>query len=183
MTDLDGPGPLHSTDLAMTAEEIDGFLAHHRYAAVATTRRDGSPFVTPLSYVADEGRRLWVSIGAGRSFISRVRRDPRVCVSVSEDGLPSRGIVLAGTARKVDDTDDAIARRILWRSLDYANISDKVAFEEAFLAGEGRVVFELDLHVVTSWDHSKRVDQVAQARVVASAHRSTVEDADWRSAR
>ena len=69
-------------ETTMSAEEIDAYLREDgRFAAVASLRRDGSPFVVPLGYYYD-GSHLFFSTTPTRGLTKRLRRDGRVSVSV-----------------------------------------------------------------------------------------------------
>lgn len=51
-------------------------LGHHRYLAVETVRRSGAPVVTPVWFVAHEGR-LYFSAPAHTGKVKRLRHTPR----------------------------------------------------------------------------------------------------------
>ena len=79
------------TDRTLGEAEGREFLLAGRWANVATTTADGWPYVIPLTYVYEGGDRLWFHTGdrsgQGRGlFLSCVRRDPRVCLTVSDIG-------------------------------------------------------------------------------------------------
>ena len=55
-------------EAAMSRDELQGFLMDEpRYASVASLRRDGAPFVTPLGFVYD-GTNFYFSIPPSRGY-------------------------------------------------------------------------------------------------------------------
>ena len=90
--------------IAMTAAEVDEFLAGERTCRVATVGRDGRPHVAPLWFVWD-GRSLWLSSVVRSQRWTDLRHDPRVAVvvdaGVEYTGL--RGVEFSGTVVAVGD--------------------------------------------------------------------------------
>jgi PPOX class probable F420-dependent enzyme len=68
--------------IAMTAEELDAFLAEQRTCRFATTGPDG-PHVAPVWFVWD-GRAIWVYSLTRSQRWANVSRDPRVAVVVDD---------------------------------------------------------------------------------------------------
>jgi nitroimidazol reductase NimA-like FMN-containing flavoprotein (pyridoxamine 5'-phosphate oxidase superfamily) len=98
----------------MTAGEIDAYLREDgRFAAVATLRKDGSPFIIPMGYYYD-GDYLYFSTTARRGLTHRLRRDGRVSVSVSVfDHQAIHGYVLVnGVAEEVGDPGDVLSLKM-----------------------------------------------------------------------
>ncbi len=99
-------------------EWIRSFLHRGRIAHIATTW-DGQPFITPTTYLFDEGRRrlIFHSNITGR-IRANIEHHPRVCAEVSELGnlLPSnvalefslqyRSVVVFGTAHLLADPEE-----------------------------------------------------------------------------
>jgi PPOX class probable F420-dependent enzyme len=93
----------NSGPAAMTEEELEHFLGDApRYCAFASARRDGSPFVIPVGYLYEDGA-INLTFRPDAAAVSRVRRDPRVSVTVFNDHFPVRFVVVAGTAEIVED--------------------------------------------------------------------------------
>ncbi|MFC9835367.1 pyridoxamine 5'-phosphate oxidase family protein [Rhodococcus sp. NPDC127530] len=77
----------------MSEEEIDAYLrAPGRFTAVASMRKNGTPFVIPMGYYYD-GSSLYFSSTPTRGLTLRLRRDPSVSVSIF-DHEPIHGYVL-----------------------------------------------------------------------------------------
>ena len=76
----------------MSDAEARAFLRAHAVANVGTTDAAGWPYVVPLMYVYEEGERLFLHTGAHRGhFISNIRQNPKICVTVSEPGPLQQG--------------------------------------------------------------------------------------------
>jgi hypothetical protein len=89
--------------IAMTADEVDAFLASQRTCRVATTGPDG-PHATPLWYVWHGGA-LWLTSLVRSQRWTDLARDPRVAVVVDtgEQYGELRGVEITGTATPVGD--------------------------------------------------------------------------------
>lgn len=85
-----------------------------RYVSLTTYRRDGTPVATPVWQVT-RGGELFIVTEAASWKVRRLRRDPRVLVTVcdirgrSAPGAPS----VPGTARLLDDAGTRAARELL----------------------------------------------------------------------
>jgi pyridoxamine 5'-phosphate oxidase-like protein len=90
--------------IAMTAAEVDEFLAGERTCRVATAGRDGRPHVAPLWFVWD-GKSLWLSSVVRSQRWTDLVHDPRVAVvvdaGVEYTGL--RGVEFSGTVVAVGE--------------------------------------------------------------------------------
>lgn len=85
--------------IAMTAAEVDEFLATERTCRVATTGGDGRPHVAPLWFVWD-GTSLWLHSVVRSQRWTDLLRDPRIAVVVDagEAYDELRGVELSGEA-------------------------------------------------------------------------------------
>src|SRR5215472_4559565 len=83
--------------IAMTAAEVDEFLAAERTCRVATAGKDGRPHVAPLWFAWD-GTSLWLSSLVRSQRWTDLMRDPRVAVVVDAGvGYTElRGVELSG---------------------------------------------------------------------------------------
>ena len=90
--------------IAMTAAEVDEFLATERTCRVATAGSDGRPHVAPLWFVWD-GQSLWLSSLVRSQRWTDLARDPRVAVIVDAGVEYSelRGVELSGSVVGVGD--------------------------------------------------------------------------------
>jgi PPOX class probable F420-dependent enzyme len=99
--------------------EQEALLRDERLAVLATVRRDGSPQLTPVNYVYQDGTIL-ISITRDRAKYHNIRRDPRVALCIMRpEGRPY--LTVFGRAR-IEEQDivegtAAIFRRISDRPL------------------------------------------------------------------
>ena len=150
--------------LTMTAEELAAFLAGEPprpcYATVSSLRRDGSPIGVPLGYLYEDGW-IYFSMNPETAGTLRIRRDPRVCVSVYNDRYPVRFAVITGEAREIDDPGQALERRKFMRNMGH--VGDEIDLDAYFALHEqgGRAVFGLPVDPaanVSSMDAGKAAD-------------------------
>jgi nitroimidazol reductase NimA-like FMN-containing flavoprotein (pyridoxamine 5'-phosphate oxidase superfamily) len=147
----------------MTNAELAEFLAGDPsrpcYATVASLRRDGSPVAVPLGYLYEDGW-IYFSMNPDTSGTKRIRRDPRVCVSVYNDRYPVRFAIITGEAEEYPDPDQALERRKFMRNMRH--VSDELDVESYFDLHEqgGRVVFRVRVAPgnVASMDAHKAAD-------------------------
>ncbi len=135
---------------AMTSDELDAFLAEQDVVYLASLRKDGSPFVVPIGFDWD-GESFFITIALDHAGLHRLRRDPRVSLSVgSHPAFPTKFVVVEGVAEEVADPGHAISRRILFRKSQemFARMQvDPERYFESWIS-VGRVAFRVR---VTSW--------------------------------
>ena len=83
----------------MFDESSEAFFLDHRWAVLATTRRDGSPQQSMVGYAVDADRRLIVSVKADTAKWHSALRQPRVSVAIP-DGRAN--LVIYGDAEAID---------------------------------------------------------------------------------
>lgn len=77
------------------SEKAVGLLKGKNFANVATTRRDGSPQVSPI-WVDFDGTHIILNSEEKRAKVKNLRRDPRVSVSVFDQGNPYSYVQIQG---------------------------------------------------------------------------------------
>ena len=77
------------------------FLRGVYFAKLGTVMKDGSPHVTPIWYMYEDGK-FFVNTTPDRVKYWNIRRDPRVCLLI-DDGYPY--LVIFGTARIANERD------------------------------------------------------------------------------
>jgi PPOX class probable F420-dependent enzyme len=105
-------------------------------AHVATTTESGAPCVQP-TWVSTDGTTVWLNTIEGRRWPRRLRRDPRVALSIvnaadQAEYVEIRGRVVQETSDGADAHIDALANTYI--GIDYPN-----RFE-----GEQRLVFRIE---------------------------------------
>ena len=164
--------------MKMTLEELERFLEgtppKPNYVAVASVRRDGSPFVAPVGYLYEDGA-IYISYAPTNSAVKRMRRDPRVCLTVFNDHYPVQFAIITGVAEEYDDVDQQLERRKFFRNMQHAD--DILDLESYFQLHEqaGRVVFRIEVKLdnVASMDASKVRDAETDRLLTPEETRST----------
>lgn len=149
--------------LAMNADELASFLAGDPqlpcYATVCSLRGDGSPIGVPLGYLHDSGW-IYFSMNPATAGTLRIRRDPRVCVTVYNDRYPVRFVVITGAAEEFPDPGHVIERKKFMRNMSH--VGDEIDLDAYFALHEegGRAVFRVrvDPDRVASMDAAKAAD-------------------------
>ena len=97
--------------------ERDAFLAEPGVLMrVAVVRADGSPLVTPIWFIHEEGA-IWFTPRARSEWFDCLRRDPRVALCIDEQPLPYRKVVVEGRAELMHDTGNDAAWRERYRRI------------------------------------------------------------------
>jgi PPOX class probable F420-dependent enzyme len=79
----------------------DAFVRSMKSAIVTSLRKDGSP-ATSLIFYALDGDEMLFSTTADRLKAKTLKRDPRVAVTVLDEGAPYRYVSVEGTATVID---------------------------------------------------------------------------------
>jgi general stress protein 26 len=69
----------------LSDERREALLDEHAECSFAWTTRDGWPVSVIMSYLWHDGR-FWLTAGGHRHRIEAVRRDPRVCITITSTG-------------------------------------------------------------------------------------------------
>jgi PPOX class probable F420-dependent enzyme len=141
----------------MTDAEIEEFLGETKKVQVATVNPDGSPHLTTLFYVVQDGRIAFWTYGRSQK-IKNLERDPRISclVEAGDDYFELRGVSIGGRAELVTDEDGIrrIGTAVASRMVDGADLGD-IGRDEV----ERQVAKRVGVVVVptrtASWDHRK----------------------------
>lgn len=141
----------------LTDEEVETFLADHQKVQVATIGPDGSPHLTTLFYVVEDGRIAFWTYGSSQK-IANLRRDPRISCLVEDgdDYVELRGVSIRGRASLVEEYDAlrALGAKVVSRmsgGVDLGELGDRIVDDQA----RKRVGVVVEPEHVASWDHSK----------------------------
>ena len=134
--------------VAMTDVELRGYLSQPLIADIATTKKDGSPQITPVWYDFD-GTYMYVSTTSDRAKARNIKRDNRIVISV-RDKNAEKVVLFSGTASILDDRDHALVRRIAARYTPPDQL-------DSFLSGleANRVILRMKPTRTISWDWAK----------------------------
>jgi PPOX class probable F420-dependent enzyme len=143
--------------VAMSEAEIEEFLAGDMKVQVATIGPDGSPHLTTLFYVLDEGRIAFWTYGSSQK-VKNLRRDPRITCLVEDgdDYFELRGVSITGRATLLEQYDEikALGARMTQRmagDADLGELGEQIVEQQA----HKRVGIVVEPDKVASWDHRK----------------------------
>jgi PPOX class probable F420-dependent enzyme len=143
----------------MSQDETDALLAELAKVQVATVNPDGSPHLTTLFYVIEDGRIAFWTYGASQK-IKNLERDPRVSclVETGDDYFELRGVSISGKAELVRDSDDIrrIGTAVASRMAGGADLGEFGRAEVERQVKKRVGVLVTPEHVAT-WDHRKMV--------------------------
>jgi PPOX class probable F420-dependent enzyme len=141
----------------MSEEEIQQFLVDNMKVQIATIGPDGTPHLTTLFYVVEDGMVAFWTYGRSQKVVN-LRRDPRITCLVEdgEDYFELRGVSIQGKARLVKDYDEirALGARVatvMAKGEDLGEFGDEIVDKQA----RKRVGIVVEPVKVASWDHSK----------------------------
>lgn len=146
------------TGIAMSAEEVQDFLATGGTVQVALYGPDGYPDITPMWFVIDD-QTLWMRTYGKSQKVMNARRDPRACalIETGDRYLQLRGVQITGDLQVIDDVD-----RICWVAarlmVKYEGVAAEhiPALEAAYRErAPKQVALGLALDRIVSWDHRK----------------------------
>ncbi|MBV9511051.1 MAG: pyridoxamine 5'-phosphate oxidase family protein [Caulobacteraceae bacterium] len=127
---------------AMTDEDLTAFLTEKpRFVAVATLRKDGSPFVVPVGYLYED-HCFYLTTAPDRALAHRLRRHPQVALTVFSDEWPVKFVLVTGTAEEIPDPDLALTKRKHRWMMSRVEGIDHDEFERNHLS-LGRAVFRV----------------------------------------
>ena len=142
--------------LTRADERIDFVRAEVRRVG-GTIGPDGSPHLTTLFYVVEDGQLAFWTYGASQKVVN-LRRDPRISCLVEdgEDYFELRGVSIQGKARLVEEYDDirTLGSQVATRmagGADLGDFGDEIVEKQA----RKRVGIVVEPTRVVSWDHAK----------------------------
>lgn len=122
-------------------EEQDAFINRNKWAVVTTLRKDGSPTSSVIFFVR-EGDTLLFSTTESRLKTRTVRRDPRVSLTVLDEGAPFGFVNVEGNA--TIETDELVANHVkLNRAMRSDPAWEPPAGYEDRLRAEGRLMIRV----------------------------------------
>ncbi len=83
-------------------EELLDFVRPRHRAVLVTTRKDGSPQLSPVTCGVDAEGRVVISTYPRRAKVANLRRDPRTTVMIQSDDWDGPWVQLDGTAEVID---------------------------------------------------------------------------------
>jgi PPOX class probable F420-dependent enzyme len=94
----------------LTEDEINDFLENGHTLIMATIRKSGEPFLTPVWYVWMDGA-FYVRTGEKSAKVGHLRRDPRACCMVEEgEAWVDLRAVVANCDAEILQDDEQLAK-------------------------------------------------------------------------
>jgi PPOX class probable F420-dependent enzyme len=147
--------PSRRDQIRMTEQEMADFLDEQRTMNVATLDPQGRIHLVAMWYAQLDGSWAFWTYGRSQKVLN-LRRDPRLTALVEsgEKYEELRGVELVGKGRIVEDRERVMAfgRAVFERYT--GPYTDEVAPVLESM-GAKRVLVELDVESVVSWDHRK----------------------------
>jgi nitroimidazol reductase NimA-like FMN-containing flavoprotein (pyridoxamine 5'-phosphate oxidase superfamily) len=101
----------------LTDPETSAFLAEPGHLArIATVDAEGAPLVVPVWFLQRDGQIL-ITPRERSEWLGHLRRDPRVCISIDEEALPYRKVILRGAMRILHDVGEDDVWRETYRAI------------------------------------------------------------------
>lgn len=120
--------------------EQDAFINEQRWAVVTSLRGDGTPANSVVFY-AREGDEIFFSTTADRLKAKTVQRDPRIAITILDEGAPFRFVTLEGAA--TIQTENIVAGHVaVNKAMRRTEFSPPEGFEER-LQRDGRLLIRL----------------------------------------
>ena len=141
----------------MSDAEVEDFLAVSKKVQVATVNADGSPHLTTLFYIVQDGRIAFWTYGRSQK-VKNLERDPRVTclVETGDDYFELRGVSVSGRAELVTDEEGIrrVGTAVASRMVDGAELGD-IGRDEVERQVRKRVGVVVVPEKTASWDHRK----------------------------
>ena len=125
------------------SDEVRELFEGENYAHVATLMPDGSPQVTPM-WVEMRGDRILINTDDGNVKINNIQRDPRVAISIADQGNPYRSAFIRG--RVVGVRREGASEHIDRLAKKYMNV-DKYPYHDP---DQPRAIIEIEPETVGS---------------------------------
>jgi PPOX class probable F420-dependent enzyme len=94
--------PTAARDLTVSRAELLEFVRPRHHGIVATTKRDGTPQLSPVTMGVDDDSRIVVSSYPERAKVRNARRNAAVSVLVLSDEFGGEWVQVSGTAEVLD---------------------------------------------------------------------------------
>jgi nitroimidazol reductase NimA-like FMN-containing flavoprotein (pyridoxamine 5'-phosphate oxidase superfamily) len=150
-------------DYPMEEEEFNLLYRENAYCEMGHVNRRGYPVVTPMFYVIKDDNIMMSSIKNYRHKVGCLEENPKITVSIHNDGTNVRhqkAILVMGQAAIHDD--DALMRDIHWQIIDkyFSELTTDEEREVAFNAVHTplRCIIEVIPEKILTWDLGKMLE-------------------------
>jgi len=152
-----------ATDYPMEDDEFELLLRENAYCEMAHVNKRGYPVVTPMFYVIKNDHIMMSSIKKYRHKVHHLENNPKMTVSIHNDGTNVRhqkAILVMGQAKIHDD--DALMREIHWMIIDkyFFELTTDAERAAAFEAVHTplRCIIEVIPEKIMTWDLGKMLE-------------------------
>jgi hypothetical protein len=145
------------SQISMTDDEVQAYLASQQVLNVATIGPSGHPHLVAMWYAIVDGRVCFWTFAKSQKVVN-LRRDPKMTglVESGDTYAELRGVELVGSGRLIDDYEQvlAIGTAVGLKYTGPAAVSEAaLPFLEAQARKRIGVAFEVER--IVSWDHAK----------------------------
>ena len=84
------------------SKKAQAFLQELRFAVLATINQDGTPQLTTMWYLLEDGGTILMNTKVGRLKERNLRRDPRISICIEDD---YNFLTINGTVQLIDDLE------------------------------------------------------------------------------
>jgi PPOX class probable F420-dependent enzyme len=148
--------PSRRSDIALTQEEQDKFLADGWTLQVASIGPKGYPHLVAMWYVVVDGDIHFTTFGKSQKILN-LQRNPKI-TAMLESGkayAELKGLVIEGTAELITETPD-VARIMALVGQKYSGIPVPTESAEAAMkVASKRTIVRIKPDDIYSWDHAK----------------------------
>ena len=136
--------------MPLSKSALKVFLDEPRMAHIATSSKTGSPRVSPIWYLYENGV-FYFTTRLGRVKGRHIQENPMVALSIATDERPYRAVCAFGKALIVKDNRDEWLERISFR---YGKRQGKSWLDDAVKQPD-RVVMMLRPQRILSWNYGR----------------------------
>ena len=150
-----GGGVKQRSQVSMTPEEIDAFVAEKHTLSIATVNRDGSIHMVAMWYGFLEGEIAFTSKAKAQKVVN-LRRNPNITVMVEEGEAYNElvGVQIRGTGEIVEDPERMFEAGVsVFERHTGPYTEERRKNVESLLYK--RVVIKVNPVKIASWDHRK----------------------------
>jgi len=152
-----------STDYPMELDEFDLLYRENCYCEMAHINKHGYPIVTPMFYVIIDDTIHMSSIKKYRHKVHHLEENPKMSVSIHNDGSNVRhqkAILVIGKAEMSDDQE--LMKRVHWEIIDkyFFELKTDEERETAFKAVHTplRTIIKVVPEKILTWDLGKMLE-------------------------
>ncbi len=152
-----------ATDYPMEPDEFELLFRENCYCEMAHSNKKGFPIVTPMFYVIIDDILHMSSIQKYRHKVHHLERDPKMSVSIHNDGANVRhqkAILIIGHGEL--STEQELMKKVHWQIIDkyFSEITTEEDRQNVFAAVHTplRVIIKVIPQKIMTWDFGKMLE-------------------------